>query len=168
MMLHEDRVIQVLAWLYGDFTTSSWHKLELVAPYVAITSIVLLLLGRQLNALQLGDDEARSLGLRVQQLRFLVIVSASLSTAVCVATSGLIGFVGLVVPHACRLLFGPDHRVLLPMTLVLGAILLVLADLGARTVMAPQEIPVGVLTAACGAPFFLFLLRRQRNRLIAP
>jgi iron complex transport system permease protein len=127
---------------------------------------VLLANVRNLNVLQLGDDEARTLGVSVERVRIVTIVAASLATAVCVAISGLIGFVGLVVPHACRLVFGPDHRSLLPLSLLGGAIFLVVADTGARTMLSPQELPVGVLTAAVGAPFFLLLLRRQRRGLL--
>ena len=163
MMLNESKLFVVFSWLYGDFTASSWTKFEEIAPWVAVALAILVLLGRRMNALQLGDDEARSLGLRVERLKAATIIIASLATAVCVAISGLIGFVGLIVPHACRMLFGPDHRLLLPMSLIFGAIFLVLADLGARTIIAPQELPVGILTAAVGAPFFLFLLRRQRK-----
>lgn len=163
MMLNESHVLVVFSWLYGDFTTSSWSKLWSVLPYVSVALLALVVLGRRMNALQLGEDEARSLGLRVERLKATIIITASLATAVCVAISGLIGFVGLIVPHVCRMLFGPDHRVLLPMSMIFGAIFLVSSDLGARTVIAPQEIPVGILTAAIGAPFFLFLLRKQRR-----
>jgi iron complex transport system permease protein len=162
-MLNEQRAFVAFTWLYGDFTTSSWHKLALVSPYVAAAMIFLLLSARSLNALQAGDDEARTLGIRVERLKAMVIIAASLATAVCVAISGLIGFVGLVVPHACRMLFGPDHRALMPASMFGGAIFLIAADLGARTLLSPQEIPVGILTAVTGAPFFLFLLRRQRR-----
>ncbi|HEY5476588.1 MAG TPA: iron ABC transporter permease [Tepidiformaceae bacterium] len=163
MMLNESRVLVVFSWLYGDFTTSSWSKLWSILPYVAAALLVLVMLGRRMNALQLGEDEAKSLGLRVERLKAAIIITASLATAVCVAISGLIGFVGLIVPHVCRMLFGPDHRVLVPMSIIFGATFLIGSDLGARTVIAPQEIPVGILTAAIGAPFFLFLLRRQRQ-----
>lgn len=163
MMLNEDRIFVIFSWLYGDFTTANWDRLGTILPYVLVCMVILMLASRQLNVLQLGEDEARTLGVRVEVLKVVTIVTASLATAVCVAISGLIGFVGLVVPHICRMLFGPDHRMLFPMSLIVGAICLVIADVGARTVLAPQEIPVGILTAAVGAPFFLFLLRRQRK-----
>ena len=162
MLYNEDRLVTIFSWLYGDFTTASWNKLESVSPYVALAAVVLILAARQLNALQLSDDEARSLGIRVERLKLVTIATASLATAVCVAISGLIGFIGLVVPHIVRRLFGPDYRLLLPMSIVTGAIVLILADLGARTVLAPREIPVGIVTAAVGAPFFLFVLRARR------
>lgn len=163
MMLNEPRLFVVFAWLYGDFTSASWDKLQSVAPYVAAAMVFLLLSSHRLNVLQLGEDEARTLGIRVERLKLLVIVVASLATAVCVSISGLIGFVGLVVPHTCRLLFGPDHRLLLPASLIGGAIFLVAADTAARIILAPQELPVGILTAAVGAPFFLLVLKRQRR-----
>ncbi len=165
MMVSETRVFLVFTWLYGDLTTASWAKLLSVLPYVSATSLALLLLGRQLNALQLSEDEARALGVRVELIKAVAILTASLGTAVCVAITGLVGFIGLIVPHICRLLFGADYRLILPMSLVGGAIFLVLADLGARTLLRPQEIPVGILTAAIGAPFFLYLLRRHQVSL---
>ena len=163
MMLNETKAFVVFSWLYGDFTASSWTKLKLAIPYVAVSWVVLLLATHRLNALQLGEDEARTLGVRVERLKLVTIVVASLATAVCVALSGLIGFVGLVVPHACRMLVGADNRVLFPATLLFGATFLILADLGSRMVLAPQELPVGIITASVGAPFFLILLRRQRR-----
>ncbi len=161
MMLNEAKAFVVFSWLYGDFTTASWEKLRLASPYVGASWVVLLLCTHRLNALQLGDDEAATLGVRVERLKIVTVVVASLATAICVALSGLIGFVGLIVPHACRLLVGPDNRVLFPVTLLFGATFLILADLGARIVLAPQELPVGIITAAVGSPFFLILLRRS-------
>lgn len=161
LMLNQERAFVIFAWIYGDFTTATWQRLGLVAPYVGVSAVILFAAARPLNVLQLGDDEARTLGVPVERVKLLTIVVASLATAVAVAVSGLIGFVGLIVPHICRLLFGADHRLLLPLSMVCGAIMLVLADLGARTLLAPQEIPVGILTAALGAPFFLVLLRRR-------
>ncbi len=166
MVLHEEKINIIFSWLYGDFTSSSWPKLWAVAPYVGASWLVLLGLSFRLNVLQLSDDEARSLGVRVELLKLVVIVTASLATAVCVAVAGLIGFVGLLVPHACRLVVGPDHRILLPVTILVGGAFLALADLGARTVLSPQEIPVGIVTAFVGAPFFLILLRRNRKAML--
>jgi iron complex transport system permease protein len=140
-------------------------KLTSIAPYVAVSGLALLALGRQLNVLQLSDEEAKALGVRVELLRAATILVASLATAVCVAITGLIGFVGLIVPHICRLMFGSDYRIVLPMSVIVGAIFLTFADLAARMLLAPQEIPVGILTAAIGAPFFLFLLRRHQTSI---
>jgi iron complex transport system permease protein len=123
--------------------------------------IVLSLYGRDLNLLSAGEDAARSLGVTVERTRFVTVVLASLVTAAVVSVAGPIGFVGLLVPHAARLLFGPDHRLLVPASAAAGAIFLMVADTAARTVMAPTEIPVGVVTALCGGPFFLWLYRRR-------
>ena len=116
-----------------------------------------------LNVLQLDEDEARQLGLDVERTKLLLLLAASLATAAAVSVTGVIGFVGLVVPHVVRLLIGPDYRRLLPVAALLGASFLILADLGAKTLVSPGELPVGVVTAFVGGPFFLYLLRRQRQ-----
>ena len=118
--------------------------------------------GRALNLLQLGDEQAAQLGLPVERIKLLLVTAATLATAAAVSVSGIIGFIGLMVPHAVRLAFGPDHRALIPLSLILGALFMILADLVARTLIAPAEIPIGVITALVGGPFFLYLLRRQR------
>jgi iron complex transport system permease protein len=120
---------------------------------------------RTLNVLQLDEEQAAQLGIHVERVKLLLIAAASLATAAAVSVSGLIGFVGLIVPHTTRLLWGPDHRFLLPMTMALGAAFLILADLVARTLVAPGEMPVGIITALCGAPFFLYILRRRQVAL---
>jgi iron complex transport system permease protein len=165
IMMDRQSLSTAFSWLYGDFTSSSWPKLAAVLPFVALSSGLLLLFGRHLNALQLSEEEARTLGIPVGLIRAAIIILASLATAACVAISGLIGFVGLIVPHICRLLFGVDYRVLLPTSLIGGAMLLIVADLGARTILSPQEIPVGILTAGLGAPFFFYLLKRSQGAL---
>ena len=163
MMLNQDKIGVIFGWLYGDFTTSSWAKLEVLAPCAAIAGIVLVVLARQLDHLLLSEDEVRSLGLPVEHLKLAIILTASFATAVCVSVSGTIGFVGLIVPHACRLIAGAGHRTLLPFSMLAGASFLIAIDLASRTVLPGQEVPAGILTAALGGPFFLFLLRRQRR-----
>ena len=163
MTLSNDRLLLIFAWIFGDFSTASWTKFWAIMPYAGVAFLVLIATSRHLNVLQLGDEEAQALGVPVQRVKVVSIVTASLAAAAAVAVAGVIGFVGLVVPHACRMLAGPDHRVLLPLSMLGGAILLIWADLAARTVIAPQELPVGVLTACLGAPFFMLLLRRQRR-----
>jgi len=163
MMLNQDKISVIFGWLYGDFTTSSWAKLEVLAPCAAIAGIVLVVLARQLDHLLLSEDEVRSLGLPVEHLKLAIILTASFATAVCVSVSGTIGFVGLIVPHACRLIAGAGHRTLLPFSMLAGASFLIAIDLASRTVLPGQEVPAGILTAALGGPFFLFLLRRQRR-----
>jgi iron complex transport system permease protein len=120
---------------------------------------------RYLNVLQLGETQAQQLGVPVERVTLTVIIATSLVTAAAVAVSGLIGFVGLIVPHVVRLIWGPDHRFLLPMSAMIGAIFLIIADTLARTLLSPTELPVGIITAFCGAPFFLYLLRRKREVL---
>jgi iron complex transport system permease protein len=163
MLANSTRAVAVLSWLLGGFNTSSWGKMWLLLPYAAPAAVVILMHGRILNVLQLGEEEAQQLGVRVERVKLLVMAAASLATAAAVSVSGLIGFVGLIVPHATRLLWGPDYRRLIPLAMTLGAAFLILADLLARTLLEPTEIPVGIITALCGAPFFLWLLRRQRR-----
>lgn len=153
----------ILAWLLGSFALSSWQKIGAVAPLMALAATAVLLSSRALNLLQLGDDQAIQLGLRVEVFKYGLIIAATLATAAAVSVAGIIGFVGLIVPHAVRLAFGPDHRTLVPLSLLWGATFLVLADLLARSVMSPSELPVGIITALVGGPFFLYLLRSSRG-----
>lgn len=163
-LLGGESLQQVLFWLMGGFSGRTWDHVGLAAPYVVAGFIVAAVLARDLNLLVLGDETARALGVQTNRVRALLIAAGSLMAAAGVAVSGLIGFVGLVVPHLMRLLVGPDHRRLLPVAALAGALLLLLADTVARTIAPPTEIPVGIVTAALGAPFFLFLLRRHRRR----
>jgi iron complex transport system permease protein len=153
----------VYAWLLGGFDGSDWHEVVLVAPYMAVSATVLLLHRRILDVLSLGDDEAAALGIRVRRVRLVIVFAATAGTAAAVSVSGLIGFVGIIVPHALRLLVSSSYRALLPLALVVGAGFLVLADVIARTVLAPAEVPIGVVTAFFGAPFFALVLRRSRR-----
>ena len=162
MISNKDRAVNILAWLLGSFSLSGWSKLFSVLPFHLIVFVLLLLSARALNLLQLGEEQAMQLGLPVNRFKAVIIVLATLATAAAVSVSGIIGFVGLMVPHAARLAFGPDHRLLVPVSAILGAIFLVLADLLARTIISPEEIPIGVVTALVGGPFFLFLLKRAK------
>lgn len=159
-----DDLRQVYGWLLGQLGRAQWSDVVLVLPYLGVAVAVLLLSGRSLDVLSVGDDEARSLGVHPGRLRLLVIVAASLATAAAVAVSGLIGFVGLVVPHVARRLVGGAHARVLPVALLTGGAVLVLADLLARVVLAPAELPLGVVTAFIGAPFFAGLLRVGARR----
>ena len=150
---------EIYAWLLGGLATSGWREVALIAPYVAAASIFLFLHRRVLDVLAVGDDEARTLGLDVGRTRLLIIIAATLGTAAAVAVSGLIAFVGIVVPHLIRLVVASSYRVIVPLSLVVGAAYLVLADVVARTLLAPAELPIGVVTAFVGAPFFAFVLR---------
>jgi iron complex transport system permease protein len=162
MLRSTTHAFSILSVVLGGFNTANWTKLAWAAPYAVPAAAVILAHGRILNVLSLGEEEARHLGVDVERTKLLLLGVASLATAAAVSVSGTIGFVGLIVPHAVRLLWGPDNRRLLPMVIVLGAAFLILADLLARTVDQPSEIPVGIITAFCGVPFFLLLLRRAR------
>jgi iron complex transport system permease protein len=151
---------QIFGYLLGSFATISWDQLVLGLPIIVVGTVVLLSRARSLNALLLGDEQAHNLGLRVGRERSILLAAATLVTAAAVALAGLIGFVGLVVPHVVRLVVGPNARLVLPLSILYGAAFLAFADLVARI---PGELPVGVITAIVGAPFFLFLLRRFRQ-----
>ncbi len=154
-----DSLRQVYSWILGQLGAASWSQVHLVLPYMAVSTAVLLFAGRALDVLSVGDDEATTLGVHPTRVRFVVLLAASLGTASAVAVSGLIGFVGLVIPHVVRRLAGSSYRTVLPVSLLFGGAFLVLADLAARTVLAPAELPIGVVTAFVGAPFFAALLR---------
>jgi cobalamin transport system permease protein len=161
-----DTVQEVYAWILGQLETSGWREVAIAVPYMAASWAVLLLHGRLLDVLAVGDEEAASLGVNVSRVRLLVLGAATLGTAVAVALSGLIAFVGIIVPHAIRLVAGTSYRVVMPLSLMLGGAFLVLADVLARTVTSPAELPIGVVTAFFGAPFFALLLRTTRT--VAP
>lgn len=153
-----DDLRAVYGWLLGQLGRAQWADVVLVLPYLGVAVVVLLVCGRALDVLAVGDDEARSLGVHPGRLRLVVILAASLATASAVAVSGLIGFVGLVVPHIARRLVGGANARVLPVSLIIGGAFLVLADMVARVVLAPAELPLGVVTAFIGAPFFAGLL----------
>jgi iron complex transport system permease protein len=158
-----DTIREVYSWLLGRLATDGWNDVLLLMPYAAIPAIVILLAGRTLDILAVGDEEAASLGANPQRTRYVLIVAASFGTAAAVSVSGLIGFVGIIVPHTIRLLFGVSYRVILPLSALFGAAFLALADLAARTLLAPAEIPIGVVTAFFGAPFFVLVLRASQR-----
>lgn len=160
---HSQTLREVYSWLLGGFGSASWHEVVLVAPYIAVSATILLLHRRVLDVLSLGDEEAASLGLDVRRVRLLIVVAATAGTAAAVAVSGLIGFVGIIVPHTIRLLVSTSYRAVVPLSLLVGAGFLVLADVLARTIMSPAELPIGVVTAFFGAPFFAVVLRTSRR-----
>jgi len=153
----------IIFWLMGSFSLSQWSEVKVVLPYVVVGVVVILLYARPLNVMQLDEEQAQQLGINVERLKLILLAAATLITAAAVSFVGTIGFVGIIIPHAVRLIWGPDHRFLLPLSVLSGAIFLILADVIARTVLAPMEIPIGVITALVGAPFFLYLLRRRRR-----
>lgn len=154
---------EVYSWILGRLATVGWGDVWALAPYAAVATAVLLSSRRLLDVLSIGDEEAGALGVNVGRVRGVVVVSATLATAAAVSVSGLIGFVGIIVPHTIRLLFGWSYRVIIPLSVLFGATFLMLADVAARTVVAPAELPIGVVTAFFGAPFFLLVLRTMRG-----
>ena len=159
-----DDIFQVYSWFLGGLNTSGWDEVLQLLPFAVVCVAVLWLAARSLDVLAVGDDEASMLGLSVGRTRAILVVVASLLTAAAVAVSGLIAFVGLIVPHAVRMMFGSSYRVVVPLSTVLGAGFLVLCDLAARTLNSGAEIPIGVVTAFFGAPFFIVILRTAATR----
>jgi iron complex transport system permease protein len=160
---HVDTVQEVYSWLLGRLATTGWREVGIVIPYAVVAWVIILMHRRLLDVLALGDEEAAALGVNVARVRLFVVVAATIATAAAVAVAGLIGFVGIIVPHTIRLLVGGSYRLLLPLSVIVGAGFLVFADVIARTVMAPQELPIGVVTAFFGAPFFAVVLRTTRR-----
>jgi iron complex transport system permease protein len=161
----DDTVRQVYSWILGQLTTASWQEVRLVTPYLVVAGVILVLHRRLLDLLSVGDEEAASLGVDPERVRLVIVLAATLATAAAVAVSGLIGFVGVIVPHTIRLLVGASYRLVVPLSVMLGAAFLILADLVGRSLIAPAEIPIGVITAFLGGPFFLVVLRRTQRAL---
>jgi cobalamin transport system permease protein len=160
-----DQIREIYSWILGRLTVAGWREVAVLLPYTAVTLVVLLLNRRRLDVLRVGDEEAESLGVHPQRVRLVVVLAASLGTAAAVSVSGLIGFVGVIVPHVVRLLVGTSYRVVLPLSILFGASFLAIADLIARTAVSPGELPIGVVTAFFGAPFFVLVLRTSRKSL---
>ena len=160
---NSDVVRQVYSWILGRLSSATWGDVRLVLPYVVFSTVVLLLHRRLLDVLRVGDEEATALGVNVPRVRLAVVIAATLGTASVVAVSGLIGFVGIIVPHAVRLVVGTSYRLVLPISLLFGAAFLILADIPGRVLDNPAETPIGVVTAFLGAPFFLLILRTRKN-----
>jgi len=154
---------RALSWLLGGVSLISWPAILSLVPFLAIGLSALILSGHALNLLQFGDEQASQLGLDTRRAKIIIIVAASLVTAAAVSFAGIIGFVGLIIPHVIRIFWGADYRRLIPLSILAGASALLLADVLARVVIAPQELPVGIVTALAGAPFFLWVLRRGKN-----
>ncbi|MDX1438188.1 MAG: iron chelate uptake ABC transporter family permease subunit [Anaerolineales bacterium] len=165
MLRSDDQLYRAIAFLLGGSTVTGWRPVLAAIPYLALGMGALVISGHWLNVLQFGDDQALQAGLRVERAKRIVIISASLCTAVAVAFSGVIGFIGLIVPHILRMVWGLDYRHLIPLSLICGAAALLVADLLARVILAPEVIPVGIITALLGAPFFLWILRRAKREV---
>jgi len=159
---HTNSLRDIFTWLLGGFSTASWHDVTLAAPYILVSSLVLVLHRRVLDVLSLGDEEAASLGVDVTRTRLTIVAAATVGTAAAVSVSGLIGFVGIIVPHTVRLLVSTSYRAVVPLSLVVGGGFVVLTDVLARSVLSPSELPIGVVTAFFGAPFFAIVLRTSK------
>jgi iron complex transport system permease protein len=157
-----ESMTQIIYWLYGSVGMRGWNHIQLILPFMLIGSFILIYHYRELNALALGEDAADHIGVDVKKGKTFILIGASLLTGAAVAVSGSIGFVGLVIPHLVRLVTGPNHRHVLPLSMLVGGAFLILADLMARTIIAPKELPIGVITALIGAPVFALLLIRER------
>lgn len=153
----------IVFWLMGGFWTSSWDKVAIAFPLILLGVVVIMFFSRDLNLVLMGEEHALDLGIKVESVKKIILIFASLVTAAAVAVSGIIGFVGLIIPHIMRIIVGPDHRILLPSSCLVGAIFLIWADTLARTMIQPTELPVGIITASFGAPFFLYLLRKRKR-----
>ncbi len=159
---NSDVVRQVYSWILGRLSSATWGDVRLVLPYVILSTVALLLHRRLLDVLRVGDEEASALGVDVSRVRLVVVIAATLGTAAVVAVSGLIGFVGIIVPHAVRLIVGASYRIVLPMCILVGAAFLIVADIPGRILDNPAETPIGIVTAFLGAPFFLLILRTRQ------
>ncbi|CAM3618653.1 iron ABC transporter permease [Aeromicrobium ponti] len=156
---------QIIGWLLGSVSMRGWAYINIILPFFVIGAILLLVNSKELNAMSFGEEKAHHIGVDVQKRKMMVLIAGSILTGAAVAVSGTIGFVGLVIPHLTRLLWGPDHKHLLPLSILMGAGFLIIADLVSRTIIAPTELPIGVITAIIGAPVFAIILIKRKNKL---
>lgn len=163
MIMGADGVHKVVYWLMGSIANASWQEIRLVLPYYLIGLLPVIYYLKDLNIILLGEESARYLGVDVERVKLVLIIAATLLTAAVVAVSGIIGFIGLIIPHISRMLIGPDHRKLLPLSALLGGLFLLISDTLARTLLPPLEIPVGIITALAGGPYFIYLLRKKKK-----
>jgi iron complex transport system permease protein len=163
MVFNRKQMDQIVFWIMGSFTAASWRHVAMLAPVVIAGSAAIIAFSRDLNALTTGDDVARSLGIEVETVKKILLILSSVVVAACVSVSGIIGFVGLIIPHAVRLMLGSDHRVVLPFSAIGGALFMVFADTLARNLIPPAELPVGAITSLFGAPFFIYLLIKKKK-----
>ncbi|MBI9052028.1 MAG: iron ABC transporter permease [Anaerolineaceae bacterium] len=165
MLISTDELHRALSWLLGGGAISGWRPVISILPYLLIGGFLLILMGHPLNVLQFGEEQAQQLGIPVKRVQRIVIVAASMVSAAAVAYAGIIGFIGLIVPHAIRLIWTGNYKQLIPLAMINGATVLLLSDMLARTILSPRELPVGIITAMFGAPFFLWILRQSRDKV---
>ena len=166
MFFNRDQIEKIVMWTMGSVSAATWSQVGILLPVVAIGSVVIIAFARELNAMSTGEETAKSLGIEVEKVKKILLAVSALVIACCVSTSGVIGFVGLIVPHLIRLVLGSDQRVVVPFSAVAGAIFMVACDTLARNLIPPSEIPVGAVTSLFGAPFFIFMLVRNKKKVI--
>lgn len=164
MIFNHNELAKIIAWTMGSFNAASWKQIAIIIGPVVVGLVILMSLSREMNAIAMGEEDAQNIGVNVELVKKLILILASLLSACVVAVSGIIGFVGIIIPHLFRLLFGADHKILLPASAIGGGMFLLLSDTLARTLVPGVEIPVGVITSIFGGPFFLYLLRKSKNR----
>ena len=165
MIFKTNDIAKVFFWLLGGLTGAEWSQIFIIAPVVVILTVIMGFYLRDLNILSLGEERASQLGVQVEHVKRVLLILASLITAIAVSMSGIIGFVGLITPHIMRMIVGPDHKVLYPTSIIAGGIFLLISDTLARTVFSPREIPVGIITSLVGVPFFLYLLIKSKKAI---
>ena len=163
MVIASDELANIVFWTMGSFSSRGWNHVKIATFPIIIGSIILYIFAKDLNLLLLGEDTAPNIGVEVERTKKIILITTALITAFAVSVSGIIGFVGLIIPHITRMLISPDHRILLPASGLIGGIFLIIVDTFARTIIAPTEVPVGVITAMAGGPFFIYLLRKRKN-----
>lgn len=163
MTISSKDVSTIIFWTMGSFSSRGWNHVQVAALPVLIGTIIIYIFSKDLNIMLLGEDSAKNMGVHTEMVKKIILIISVVITAFLVSVSGIIGFVGLIIPHMVRLVIGPDHRTLIPASGLVGGIFLILADTLARTIIAPTEVPVGIITALAGGPFFIYLLRKSKR-----
>lgn len=166
MIFNREQVEKIIFWTMGGLNTANWKAVFSLFPFVLIGGFIIFIFSKDLNVMLTGDETASTLGIEVDKIKKLLLTISSIIIAACVSMSGIIGFVGLIIPHMIRLLVGPDHRVLLPFTALGGGVFMIISDTLARTLVPPAEIPVGAITSIFGAPYFIYLLIRNKKKVM--
>jgi len=156
----------IMAWIFGSLAVCNWNYVGIALPFVIVGVALIYVFARDLNIILLGEEQARHLGVDTERLKRIMLASATLITAAAVSISGIIGFIGLIIPHIARILVGPDHRILIPSSALAGAIVLILCDTVARSIVRPAELPVGIITSLLGCPFFVYLIRKRKHAVV--
>lgn len=164
MVFNRDDLAKIIFWTMGSVSTATWQQVITLMPFITICFILMIAYSKDLNIMLMGDETAKSLGVEVEKVKRLILILSSIVIAVCVSVSGVIGFVGLIIPHIVRMIFGSNHKVLIPFSLIFGALFMIIADTFSRTLAAPAEIPIGAITSLIGAPYFIYLLMKLKKK----